>query len=491
MKTTLQLATAFAFGLLLLPGLARAQGNNNNPECFGSDCGSPKEEGGGGCGCGCGCSVWVAYTDQGKTLSYTDDTDGDGIPDALDNCPFVANADQKDTDGDGIGDACDNCARIANPDQKDTNGNGIGDVCDPDLDGDGVPDKKDVSGNGSRFVSIPPSQGGDNCPGIPNTTQKVTCAALSAGCAKLSKNASGELIGDACNPDIDGDGIANNLDDCPYYADPAQQGPGALPAGTVCKIDTDGDGIDDSYDNCPTIANPDQKDTNGNGIGDVCDPDMDGDGVADKKLAPDGKSFVTLSPAEHGDNCPLVPNHDQLDSWNAPQGDACNPHPCFVVDLKHPDDCLDPLGSFAVNAGVEASFAVNEQFVLPLWANRKGAAIQYSFTVLTRPEGSSAAVVNPEGAATLSRVWQYVYVDGHIPSFTPDVAGDYKIQLNATLVFPDRAYPESSGSTAVLDVTVGSAHHAGGCGTPGGAGLAPLLATLLGLGLSLRRRRKA
>ena len=37
------------------------------------------------------------------------DSDGDGVPDARDNCPAVANADQRDTDGDGIGDACDPC----------------------------------------------------------------------------------------------------------------------------------------------------------------------------------------------------------------------------------------------------------------------------------------------------------------------------------------------------------------------------------------------
>jgi len=58
------------------------------------------------------------------------DTDKDGIPDSRDNCPKVANPDQKDTDGDGIGDACDNCPKVSNPDQKDSNGNGIGDACE-------------------------------------------------------------------------------------------------------------------------------------------------------------------------------------------------------------------------------------------------------------------------------------------------------------------------------------------------------------------------
>jgi hypothetical protein len=42
----------------------------------------------------------------GSAVTVTD-TDGDGIADATDNCPAVANADQADTDGDGKGDACD------------------------------------------------------------------------------------------------------------------------------------------------------------------------------------------------------------------------------------------------------------------------------------------------------------------------------------------------------------------------------------------------
>ncbi|MEY2512138.1 MAG: hypothetical protein QOE26_2901 [Verrucomicrobiota bacterium] len=34
------------------------------------------------------------------------DTDGDGIPDAIDNCPATPNPDQADSNGDGVGDAC-------------------------------------------------------------------------------------------------------------------------------------------------------------------------------------------------------------------------------------------------------------------------------------------------------------------------------------------------------------------------------------------------
>ncbi len=36
-----------------------------------------------------------------------------------------------DSDGDGIGDLCDNCPNVANRDQRDSNGNGVGDLCDP------------------------------------------------------------------------------------------------------------------------------------------------------------------------------------------------------------------------------------------------------------------------------------------------------------------------------------------------------------------------
>jgi hypothetical protein len=58
------------------------------------------------------------------------DTDGDGIPNYLDNAPLVYNPGQSDTDGDGIGDDVDNCPDVANPDQLDSDGNGLGNACD-------------------------------------------------------------------------------------------------------------------------------------------------------------------------------------------------------------------------------------------------------------------------------------------------------------------------------------------------------------------------
>jgi cytosine/adenosine deaminase-related metal-dependent hydrolase len=86
------------------------------------------------------------------------DSDGDGVPNATDNCPTTFNPprpmtgpNQADADNDGIGDACDKCPLEA------------GEACTPpsadDIDGDGV------------------LNGVDNCPEIPNPAQD-DCAKL-------------------------------------------------------------------------------------------------------------------------------------------------------------------------------------------------------------------------------------------------------------------------------------------------------------------------
>ena len=57
--------------------------------------------------------IFLAALSIGGVLSLTvtagssPDTDGDGVPDAYDNCVTVPNSFQRDSDGDGVGDACE------------------------------------------------------------------------------------------------------------------------------------------------------------------------------------------------------------------------------------------------------------------------------------------------------------------------------------------------------------------------------------------------
>jgi hypothetical protein len=77
-------------------------------------------------------------------VPLADDMDLDTIPDADDNCVEIPNADQADEDEDGLGNRCDNCPIDANFDQADMNGDGVGDACEAsDSDGDGTPDAED------------------------------------------------------------------------------------------------------------------------------------------------------------------------------------------------------------------------------------------------------------------------------------------------------------------------------------------------------------
>ena len=419
---------------------ALAQTGGDNPECLGSSCGKPKEVGG-GCGCGCGCSVWVAYTDDGKTLASTDDADGDGKADDKDNCPFASNRDQIDLDSDLVGDSCDNCGAASNFAQLDSDGDGMGDQCDGDKDGDTIPNLQ------------------DNCPTIPNLDQKRTLPTTPTS-----------TLGDVCNDDDDGDNFKDGVDSCPLVANPSQ----AIPAGAICKLDIDGDNIGDNYDNCVGKVNPTQADTDGDLIGDVCDLDLDNDGVLNA-----------------ADNCESVGNRTQLNDDGDLLGDACDSRYCVVVDAANPNDCLDPNSPFKVHGGGSVMLKRGEKFRLPLFANRNGAAIEYVWTVAQggRPSGSTAAVVNPRGAVTLSRHWEYAYTDGNTPSFTADVDGEYKIQVTGTLAFADRAYPDSKTSTSELKLqaTPDGKNGTKSCSAVG------LDAPLMGLGLALLsmiRRRK-
>lgn len=59
------------------------------------------------------------------------------------------------------------------------------------------------------------------------------------------------------NPDGDGDGVIDCMDNCPALSNAAQ-------------LDLDDDGVGDACDNCPWTYNPAQEDSDGDGVGDEC-----------------------------------------------------------------------------------------------------------------------------------------------------------------------------------------------------------------------------
>ncbi len=82
----------------------------------------------------------------------------------------------------------------------------------------------------------------------------------------------------------------------------------------ACDSDPDGDGVANESDNCKYIANSNQYDWNNDGEGDVCDPDVDGDGVLNNA---DLCAFTTLGTiVDPSNGCSI----DQLNPCQGPRG---------------------------------------------------------------------------------------------------------------------------------------------------------------------------
>ncbi len=180
-------------------------------------------------------NVWAPTGDVGSIGNHMfliaalgGDSDKDGLPDAIDNCPLVKNIDQLDEDGDNVGDVCDNCppsactgfpplfATCKNPAQADWDGDGLGDTCDlcpetpksggfpqGDDDGDGV---------GNDCDTCATSSGYSGC------SQNGQCAAKNAGFCVFDQPLGPFVLGRCSRPDdSDADQIPDACDTCPGF----------------------------------------------------------------------------------------------------------------------------------------------------------------------------------------------------------------------------------------------------------------------------------
>jgi len=212
--------------------------------------------------------IWSTGGTPTPTPTPPPDQDGDTIPDALDNCPSIANADQADGDSDGVGNVCDNCPSVSNSDQAKHDSDPYGDACDPDDDNDGFVDTKETTA------------GSDS---------------LNVKCYK--DNA----------VDDDSDGKVN--DGCPMMS-------GASETGTQCANATDDDGDTWVNDGCPQVGTKSESNTP-----ELCDGvDNDGDTVVDEGY-PDtnpGGPKDCLDPlvdTDHDGTVNTADTNDDNDGW--------------------------------------------------------------------------------------------------------------------------------------------------------------------------------
>ena len=131
------------------------------------------------------------------TTINPDDVDNDGVNNDVDAFPSDP-AEWSDVDADMVGDNADSCPTTSNVNQSNIDGDAFGDACDSDIDGDGTDNAFDAFPNDATESADNDADNigdnSDNCMNDANADQA---------------NLDGDALGDTCDPDMDGDGIAN------------------------------------------------------------------------------------------------------------------------------------------------------------------------------------------------------------------------------------------------------------------------------------------
>jgi OOP family OmpA-OmpF porin len=196
--------------------------------------------------------------------------EGVGVPRVRVFAGVLYALEKRDRDGDGIDDASDQCPTLA----EDKDGYEDADGCpDPDNDNDGIPDAQD------KCPNQPEDQDGfedrDGCPDPDNDHDGIPD--VSDQCPNQPETKNGFKDEDGCpdEADRDNDGVPDSRDKCP---DEPEDTDGFQDTDGCPDLDNDNDGIPDAQDEC--IDEPETK--NGFQDADGC-PDDPGKATVKKK----------------------------------------------------------------------------------------------------------------------------------------------------------------------------------------------------------------
>ena len=281
------------------------------------------------------------------------DSDGDGVPDSIDQCPNTPPGTEVDgtgcplpvdSDGDGVVDELDQCPNTPPGTEVDSTGCPL----PVDSDGDGVVDELDQCPNTPAGTEVDstgcPLPGDDDGDGVDNSID---------ACPNTPAGSNVDARGCVLPPDSDGDGVLDFRDLCP--ATPT----GADVDADGCadsQRDTDNDGITDDLDECPN-----EPGTLPNGCPDDTVNDADGDGVPGDGVA-GGQDICPNTPTTDtadADGC----GESQRDSDN--DGVTDNLDECPNEPGTLPNGCPDDALNDADGDGVPGDGVAGGQDICP------------------------------------------------------------------------------------------------------------------------------
>jgi cysteine-rich repeat protein len=266
----------------------------------------------------------------------------------------------------------------------------------------------------------------------------------------------------SASADEEGDGVPDQIDNCPSDKNPKQE-------------DSDGDTIGDPCDNCKDVTNTDQLDSNQNGVGDACEPPGCGNGVLEPGEACEDGNNKT------GDGCN---GKCQVEAAPAPGGLVITeilPDPKAVpddagewIELYNPTTVEVELTGLTVRAGNNAVLlAPPDSVVVPPGgykvigrstdkAVNGGAAVDLAYKGLSLPNSGTGTVRIEAGPVLIDQI-VYGSPGGALP---PNSAG--AVVAGSALQLSGSATPTATDNDLAVNWCLAAGKYGSGdFGSPG------------------------